>query len=350
VNPESTDIEVRSCSCGAELPSGILACPSCHRLVHSEKLALLAEAAARATQQGDLSAALAEWRSALELLPSDSRQWQVISQTIAELSERVSTSSDPPPLPSTNTAGSNTTKKTGRMAGLGVLGAILLKFKFIIVFILTKGKILFLGLTKSSTVLSMFLSMGVYWTVYGWKFAVGLVMMIYVHEMGHVVMLSRYGIKATAPMFLPGFGAVIRLKQYPSTPKENARVGLAGPIWGLGAAAAAYAVFLVSHAPFWAAMAKVGAWLNLFNLLPVWQLDGSRGLASLTRTQRGIVLLSVIGMWALTHESLLAMIAVVTLFRCASEKGADQPDQRGMLEFVFLVIALALMCMIPVAL
>jgi len=70
---------------------------------------------------------------------------------------------------------------------------------------LGKGKLLLLGLTKSTTLFTMLLSMGVYWTAWGWRFALGLVLSIYVHEMGHVAALQRYGIKATAPMFIPGF-------------------------------------------------------------------------------------------------------------------------------------------------
>src|SRR5439155_143942 len=82
-----------------------------------------------------------------------------------------------------------------------------------------------LGLTKASTLFTMLLSAGVYWAAWGWKFALGVVLSIYVHEMGHVQALQRYGIKATAPMFIPGVGAVVRLKQYPASPRD-ARVGL----------------------------------------------------------------------------------------------------------------------------
>jgi Zn-dependent protease len=82
------------------------------------------------------------------------------------------------------------------------------KFKVVLSFILTKGKLLLLGLTKGPTFLSMLLSVGVYWTAWGWRFAVGVVESIYVHAMGHVAMLRRFGIPATAPMFIPGFGGM----------------------------------------------------------------------------------------------------------------------------------------------
>src|SRR3989475_7787557 len=89
-------------------------------------------------------------------------------------------------------------------------------------------------------------------------------------------------------MFIPGVGAFIRLKQYPTDRREDARVGLAGPVWGAGAAAAAYAVYFATHAGIWGAIAHVGAFINLFNLVPVWQLDGGRGFRALTRPQRWI--------------------------------------------------------------
>ena len=78
------------------------------------------------------------------------------------------------------------------------LGLVVWKIKFLAVLLLTKGKILLLGLTKASTFLSMLASVGLYWTVFGGWFALGLVLSIYVHEMGHVFALTRYGIHAGA--------------------------------------------------------------------------------------------------------------------------------------------------------
>jgi Zn-dependent protease len=86
--------------------------------------------------------------------------------------------------------------------------------------------------TKASTFASMFAFFGVYWSAYGWPLALGLVMSIYIHEMGHVVRLRRLGIAAGAPRFIPGVGAVVMLKQHVSDPLIDARIGLAGPLWG----------------------------------------------------------------------------------------------------------------------
>jgi Zn-dependent protease len=225
----------------------------------------------------------------------------------------------------------------------------LLKFKSLLVLLLTKGKLLLLGLTKTSTLFSMLLSVGVYWTVWGWPFAVGLVLSIYVHEMGHVYALNRFGFKATAPMFIPGVGALIRLRQHPVDPREDARIGLAGPIWGLAAALASLAIWLLTrqtHAPqpIFAAIARVGAWINLFNLLPVWSLDGGRGFRAMSRGQRWLAVAVVGAAWFVTHESLLALIGIVAVLRAVAgprEEAAQGGDTTATIQYAGLVAALS---------
>src|ERR1039457_2404151 len=176
--------------------------------------------------------------------------------------------------PETPPSGGEGKKKLGF---IGTIGALLLKFKTVGLVILTKGKLVLLGLTKLNTLLSMLVSIGFYWALYGWKFGLGFVLSIYVHEMGHVMALARYGIPASPPMFIPGFGAFVRLKAYPASAGEDARVGLAGPLWGLGAALACMGIGVITDSGLFTALAKVGAWINVFNRIPVWQLDGSRG-------------------------------------------------------------------------
>src|SRR2546422_2398344 len=233
--------------CGTQIAPALLACPSCKRLAHPDALRRLAAEAERTAKPGDMSAALATWREALELLPPDSSQHTIVSARILELSRALDS------RPAATKHGSPWGKGA---AGVGAVGALLAKFKFVLLFVLTKANLLLLGLTKGGTFLSMLLSAGLYWTIWGWKFAFGLVLSIYIHEMGHVQALQRYGIKATAPMFIPGFGAVIRLKQYPADAREDARVGLAGPLWGLGAALAAYAVYRATGVGVWGARSE----------------------------------------------------------------------------------------------
>ncbi len=273
------------------------------------------------------------WRNTLELLPGHAPQRVKINARIAELAEHcgkeVAHKSSPAPK---------------WLASLGVIGFTLWKFKFVLAFVLTKGKLLLLGLTKSSTVFSMFLSMGVYWSIWGWKFALGFIVMMYVHEMGHVSALRHLGIKASAPMFVPGLGAFVRLEQYPTSVREEAHVGLAGPIWGLGAALASYGVFLATGMGIFAAIAQVGGLLNLFNLLPFWQLDGARGIRALSRKGRGMLVLEMILAWTITGEAMLLLVALVMGFRTIDPGAPETSDRRTFVEFSLLLIVLALLC------
>ena len=325
--------------CGTQIAPALLACPSCHRLVHAEELKRLAATAEHAGEASDPSAALAAWRQALDLLPPDSTQHRIVSARIAALSR--SLDSGPPAVKHGSGWGKGA-------AGVGALGALLFKFKFALVFVLTKAKLLLLGLTKAGTLLSMLLSASLYWTIWGWKFAFGVVLSIYIHEMGHVQALQRYGIKATAPMFIPGIGAVIRLKQYPANAREDARVGLAGPLWGLGAAFAAYLVYRATGIGIWGAIAHFGAWVNLFNLVPVWQLDGARGFRALTRQQRWIAVLVIAAMWLVTAEGLLVLLGVAAAATASFARAADEPDHTALLQYAFLVGVLSLMTRIAV--
>ncbi|MDB6149852.1 MAG: Zn-dependent protease [Chthoniobacter sp.] len=318
----------------------LLVCPACGTLVHAEELK---ELATRAEAAEDPAQALTLWREAHGLLPVGSRQQEVIASKIDALVRVV----DRHPL-----GGGKKHTSWGKVAaGAGVVALFLAKFKFVLLFLATKGKLLFLGLTKAGTFFSMFLSFGLYWSIWGWKFAAGLVLSIYVHEMGHVAMLMRLGVKAGMPMFIPGLGAVIRLRENLPTAREDARVGLAGPIWGLGAAVTAYLLGIGLQAPVFLAIAKIGAWINLFNLAPVWQLDGSRAFRSLTRQQRWIAFGSIIAALLLAQSEAYGMLIIVALFaavRLFEKAMPAEPDHRALIEYVVLVAAHSTLASIPV--
>jgi Zn-dependent protease len=231
-----------------------------------------------------------------------------------------------------------------------VIAVFLWKFKIAIIFLLTKGKLLLLGLTKAGTLFSMILSLGVYWSAFGWKWALGIVASIYVHEMGHVAMLRHYGIPATAPMFLPGIGAVIRSRFYPKDVIAQARVGLAGPIWGLGAALTCYVVYRATNLAAWGALAEIGAWINLFNLAPIWQLDGAHGFKALTKHQRLIAAAAIGVAWLLSSKGLLLLLLIAALWAAlgGSREAPEEPDQRTLLEYVVLIAALTALATLPV--
>ncbi len=308
--------------CGASLEESALTCPSCHALTHAKELESLAAQAQQAAVRGDLSAARNLWEQSAALLPPDTVQYRAIRAHIDNLKN----------------APQDPHSKWWKKGAAGIGPAILLLF--------TKGKLLLLGLTKLSTLLSMLAFAGVYWALYGWKFAVGMVFSIYIHEMGHVLTLREYGIPASAPMFIPGFGAFIRLKQLRITPIQDSRVGLAGPIYGLGAAAFALAAGYVTGAKAWDAIAHFGAVINLFNLIPVWQLDGGRGFASQTRQQRLVILGAAAILWWFTSEPMLLLVTIGGIYRIFTKDAAQEPDNTGMMQFLGLLGALSVVAML----
>jgi Zn-dependent protease len=167
------------------------------------------------------------------------------------------------------------------------------------------------------------------------------VLSIYVHEMGHVIALRRYGFKATAPMFIPGFGALIRLQQQVRNPREDAEIGLAGPIYGLGAAAVALAVWFATKQPIFAAIAGVGAWINLFNLIPIGTLDGGRGFHALSRLQKFLAVAAVAGAFYFTSDGLLLLLGLICVGRALGDKSDERGNWRAAVTYTMLVLALA---------
>ncbi|HUE26694.1 MAG TPA: site-2 protease family protein, partial [Solirubrobacteraceae bacterium] len=132
-----------------------------------------------------------------------------------------------------------------------------------------------------TTVGSMAVSVAAYSFVFGWEFAAGFVVLLLVHEMGHVIALRREGIKASAPMFIPFLGAVISARSLGDNALAEARVGLAGPILGSIGSAACIVIWKATGNEIWRALAFTGFFLNLFNLLPVVPLDGGRAMAAM---------------------------------------------------------------------
>ena len=212
------------------------------------------------------------------------------------------------------------------------------------ILLLTKGKFLLLGLTKAKTFLSMFAFFGVYWSMYGWAFALGLVLTIYIHEMGHVHELRKLGIRSSAPMFIPGIGAFILLKQHHLEPSIDARVGLAGPIWGFAAGLGAYVVYALTDAGIWGAIAAVTGFINLFNLIPIWQLDGARGFHALTAPQRWVAVAAIAGAYYLTGQKMLLIVGAVAVVR-SFQRVAVKADHTALATYVALVFALAFLSM-----
>jgi Zn-dependent protease len=154
-----------------------------------------------------------------------------------------------------------------------------------IVAFLSKIKAILLLLPKIKLLVtagSMAVSIAAYTTIWGLWFAVGFVILLLIHEMGHVIALRREGIKASAPMFIPFMGAVISSRSLGDNALAEARVGLAGPVLGTIGSAACLVIWQITGHDFWRALGFTGFFLNLFNLLPVVPLDGGRAMAAMS--------------------------------------------------------------------
>jgi Zn-dependent protease len=305
-------------ACSIEVEE-VLSCPQCRRLTHAQELENLSKQARAAWRVGKFAEERELWVRSQALLPADTVQYRSIQSRIDEIDQQLT------PTPG---VGAEWKKK----ASMGLGPALLL--------LLTKGKFLLLGLTKIGTLLTMLASLGVYWAMYGWALALGIVISIYIHEMGHVAEIRRYGLPASAPMFIPGLGAFIQLRGVRLPPIPDARVGLAGPVYGFGAALVALGIYLVTHVRIWGVIANFGAMINLFNLIPVWQLDGSRGMHSLTRMQRVVVSSIAFVLWAITRNPMLILISLVGAYRLFTKDWETEPDQQGLAMYAGLLVAL----------
>jgi Zn-dependent protease len=148
-----------------------------------------------------------------------------------------------------------------------------------------KAKVLLFALPKLklfTTSASMLVSIVAYQLIFGLAFSIGFVLLLLLHELGHVIQLRREGVPASAPMFIPFLGAVIAAKSMGRDAAAEARVGLAGPILGSIASLIPLAIWFATGDEFWRALAYVGFFLNLLNLLPVLPLDGGRAMAALS--------------------------------------------------------------------
>jgi Zn-dependent protease len=184
-------------------------------------------------------------------------------------------------------------KRIGSM--LAALVALIAKF-----FTAIKGLLLLLPKVKLLTTTGTALvSVAAYSLFFGWEFAAGFVLLLFVHEMGHVFQLRREGISASTPMFIPFLGAAIFSKSLGENALAEARVGLAGPILGTLGAAACLALGEALNSDLLRALAYVAFFLNLINLIPVVPFDGGRAMAAMAPA-----------MWFLGLGALVALVLI----------------------------------------
>jgi Zn-dependent protease len=204
---------------------------------------------------------------------------------------------------------------SGRSQGLlKRIGGALAAIGLLLVKLGAKAKLLLVALPKLklfSTSASMLVSIAAYQLIFGWLFSIGFVLLLLLHELGHVFQLRREGIKASAPMFIPFLGAVISAKSMGDDAAAEARVGLAGPILGSIATLVPLGLWLATGSDFWRALAFIGFFLNLFNLLPILPLDGGRAMAALSPWVWLVGLAGLVAMAFLFPNPIILLILVL---------------------------------------
>lgn len=175
--------------------------------------------------------------------------------------------------------------------------------------------------------LSLLLSTFVYGLSFGWAFGIGFAVLLLVHELGHYVAIRAYGMSAGLPIFIPFMGAAIFLRERPQSPKQEYVIAAAGPFLGTLASGAAAALGLLLRAPLYMSLAYFGFFLQAFNLIPVWPLDGGRMVSAIDRRIWWLGIPVLLLMTITAHSPIALVIAALLLwqFFAARHKGAA-PD------------------------
>ena len=323
---------INSCpSCSHWLPDGTLVCPDCATLTYGSYLGELAAQAQQLESQGKWAEARDRWRSALMWLPENTQQAATVQQRIALIDRRFEAEEEQK---------SRWTKRLGPFAPVALF---LIKFKSAF-FLLFKLKFL----------ISYLAFFGLYWAIWGWQFALGFMLCIAIHEMGHYVAAKRRGLAVDLPMFLPGMGAYVRWYGAGVSRVDLATISLAGPLYGLGAALACLGLFYATHLPIFMVLANVAAWLNLLNLVPVLGLDGAKAVYALSHMQRALIAAASLVFFGLTVSAsngdlmspespaqwVFLFIGIGMLWRCFTHDEPEAPHTNTMAYFLGLVLAL----------
>jgi len=261
----------------------------------------------------------------------------------------------PPPPPTWGREEPSAWQKIKKLfAPIAVVGALILKFFAKLKFILLPAlKFLPVFLKTGGT---MILTIGVYAMMWGVWFAVGFVLLIFVHECGHLLAAKRLGLKVGAPVFIPFMGAFIALKEAPHNAWIEAQVGIGGPMLGTVGAGVCELIHVATGNQMFGALAYTGFFLNLFNMMPVGFLDGGRIVTTLSPWMWLIGFAILLGMTIMHPNFLLILILIASLPRLFSlfRKKSDEerryfeitPEQRWMMAVMYFgLIALLVLGM-----
>jgi len=206
----------------------------------------------------------------------------------------------PPPPP----APAGRRPQTGLVGGLAAAVAAFFKYGIVL---LKVGKIF-------PTLISMVVALFFYTLFFGPKFAIGVVLLILIHELGHVIVSKWQGLPMSLPVFLGPFGAFTRMHAPPKDARQEAIIAIGGPVFGTAAAFVAFAWALLT--PFGnfhfllLALAYFGFFINLFNLIPMSPLDGGRVATAISKWMNvvGVAIMAVVALWLNNPFAILILI------------------------------------------
>ena len=236
------------------------------------------------------------------------------------------------------------------LAPIGIVLLLLIKFgaklKFLILPILKFFPIL---LKTGGTMLFSIWAYSLFW---GWKFAAGLVILILLHEFGHLIAARLFRLKVGLPVFIPFMGALIALKEAPRHAWVEFWIAAGGPIFGGLASLGCHCIYFATGNEFFSALAYTGYFLNLFNLMPTGFLDGGRMVTALS-PWLWLVGILIAGAFAVYRPSfiifLILLFSLPRLFSLFRKKTKEEqryyevtPFQRGIAAFVYFGLIFAL--------
>lgn len=305
--------------CAQQLPPGAIECSRCHTLVHEDDLNRIAAEARSLETKGQLGAARELWLQTLPMLPANSQQAEWIRKHTIELSRQVDAA---------GAAAENKKKWAKRLGPLGPVAVVLAKAKAFLPLLL-KLKFLF----------SFAAFIGIYWALWGPKFGIGFAVLILIHEMGHFIDVKRRGLPADMPVFLPGLGAYVKWQAMGVSQATRAAISLAGPLAGWCASAVCVFIWWKTANPMWADLARVGAWLNVLNLIPVWILDGGTAASALGRMERLLLLGAGVALWFVLGEKIFLLLSAGAAYRLFTKDLPLEPN-RGIAAYYLTVVVI----------
>ena len=161
---------------------------------------------------------------------------------------------------------------------------------------------------------TMLVSIAVYALLFrDWRFAAGFVGLMLVHELGHYVAARQRGLHVGGMFFIPFVGAAVTLKDGFSNVRTQAYVAIAGPLAGTIAAVACYLLGRYTDTPLLIALAYMGLFLNLFNLLPLPMLDGGQITAILSPRVWLVGAPLLVAVMLYRPSPVLILVAVISL-------------------------------------